>query len=141
MKESDRKAWIKKIDEVFSKWLRLSQSDSNGIVLCFTCGTRRHYLDQMQDGHYVSRNYLALRWDEENNHIQCYYCNMILKGNYPMYSLKMVEKYGPDILQKLEIKKNNLVKWTLFEYKLFFDIYNNRLKELEKKFKSSKFKF
>lgn len=140
MTENDRKKWVLKIDTVFSRWLRISQADANGVVKCFTCGQFMHWKES-QDGHYVSRNKLVLRWDEENNHIQCYHCNIRLKGNYTIYAVKMVEKYGPGILQKLEIKKNNLMKWTLFEYKLFFDMYNKKLKEVEKKLKGSSFRF
>lgn len=95
----------KKADKLFSIFIR--QRDGGK---CITCGKIDEW-KYMQAGHYIQRDCLALRYDEKNVNCQCYACNVLRKGNYPIYAIKMIEKYGDDILFELdeifkESKKN-----------------------------------
>ena len=116
------------LDAVFSLYIRYRDS-VNGMNQCITC-SKTMLIKDLQDGHYESRNHLALRWDETNNHPQCYYCNIILKGNYPVYTIKMLEKYGESHLQMLAIKKHNTTHLTRFEYEMLIKEYTKKLNEL-----------
>lgn len=82
----------KKADEVFSKYIR--KRDGR----CFTCGNT----DNLQCGHYIPRDCLELRYNERNCHAQCVGCNVFKKGNYTVYSLKLMSKYGHNILYDLD---------------------------------------
>ena len=79
----------------------------------------------MQNGHYITRGVIATRYDEINNHCQCPTCNIFLKGNYTTYAVKMMEKYGDNILYDLDeiVKesKRNPKKYSTDFYK---DIIN-----------------
>ena len=94
----------KELDAVFSKYIR--QRDNH---TCFTCGM---VMDpkKSQNGHFVPRQYLALRWDERNCNAQCYADNVLYNGQPSVYAIKLVEKYGTGILEELESKRKEIVK-------------------------------
>jgi hypothetical protein len=52
-------------DVYFSRYIRLRDSDSNGMCKCITCDTVKHWKD-MDCGHFQSRRYTATRYHEQN---------------------------------------------------------------------------
>jgi hypothetical protein len=88
----------RKADKLFSVFIRVR--DCN----CFTCG---RWLDfnSRQNGHYISRNHLNTRYDEQNCNTQCVSCNVFKKGNMAMYALNLTDKYGAEILRDLDVRK------------------------------------
>ena len=64
---------------------------------CVTCGALTAHA-----GHYISRSWLGLRYNERNVNGQCVRCNIFLKGNMDEYALFLKRKYGPDILEELK---------------------------------------
>jgi len=99
----------KEFDRVFSIYIRLRD---NG--LCFTCGDKKYWKYQ-QNGHYVSRTHMSLRYDEENCNCQCMSCNVFRHGNMDVYAINLIKKHGKDILEKLNKKKNTIRKWSTVE--------------------------
>lgn len=89
-----RKAW-----EVFSLYIRLRDGGK-----CFTCNKIAD-VKEMQAGHYVSRSWSNLLFDEKNVHCQCYSCNICKKGNMDVYALRLQSKYGDNILKELAKQK------------------------------------
>ena len=85
----------RKADKVFSLWIR--ERDKN---ICITCGREGN-----QNGHYVSRSWMNLRYDEKNCNCQCVVCNVFKNGNMDEYALALKRKYGPDILEELNARK------------------------------------
>ena len=84
-------------DRVYSDYICIISSNKEGFVECCTCGKQGGRSDpQMQDWHYRSRWHLLTRYMDSNNHVQCYVCNVIKKGNYRQYHLFMVKKYGAE---------------------------------------------
>lgn len=63
-----------RLDDIFSKWLRLSLADKDGKCECYTC-KKKFYWTAMQAGHFVRRGNMLLRWDERNVKPQCEGCN------------------------------------------------------------------
>jgi hypothetical protein len=74
MKKLTRSKLIKKLDKVFSLYIRLRFA-KNEIAQCFTCGKKDHY-KRLQCGHFQSRKYYSTRWDEINCQVQCAGCNV-----------------------------------------------------------------
>jgi hypothetical protein len=111
----------KKADLLFSNFIRKRDKGK-----CFTCGCVKEWKHQ-QCGHYVSRSCLPLRYDERNCHCQCVGCNIFKKGNMDVYALKLMKKYGEDILYDLdEIKKESIKnpgKYGSEFYQRIIDIY------------------
>lgn len=96
----------KDLDTIFSVYIRIRD---NGV--CITCGSKTFWKYQ-QNGHYVSRAVLSLRFDEKNCNCQCMACNVFRHGNMDEYALALQKKYGKDILERLHKEKNKIVKLT-----------------------------
>lgn len=96
----------KELDTIFSIYIRMRDKG-----VCITCGSTTFWKYQ-QNGHYVSRAVLSLRFDERNNNCQCMPCNVYKHGNMDEYALALQKKYGKDILTKLHKEKYKVVKLT-----------------------------
>lgn len=105
MKKKTRSQLTKDLDKVFSQFIRLRDE----VEGCVTCGIVKPY-KEMQCGHFYGRAHLHTRWDEDNCHVQCYRCNCPLKGNYIVYTKYMIDRYGREFVDELEIKSKCLDK-------------------------------
>lgn len=90
-------------DRVLSRYIRKKYADHRGLVECVTCGIYGDWRS-MDSGHFISRRYSALRYDERNVHPQCIFCNRNKHGNLKMYRQFVVERYGPEILDYYRVK-------------------------------------
>lgn len=90
----------KKLDTVFSQYIRQKYADQNGMVKCYTCSTVKHW-KEMQNGHWIPRNNLATRFSEENCRPQDVGCNMFQQGRPDVFAVNLI-KEGIDLeeLQK-----------------------------------------
>lgn len=80
---------------------------------CVICGeTGKH----IQNGHYIPRQSLALRYDETNCHAQCPTCNGRHNLDREPYRLYIVRRYWEEKLLEFSEKAKILTKWS----KLFF---------------------
>jgi hypothetical protein len=124
-KAPTRSQLVKKLDDVFSKYIR--QRDAvDGYATCVTCGTTRPW-KEMQNGHYMSRGHLPTRWDETNCHVQDAACNVFKKGNYTEYAIYMVNRYGVDKLEQLKAKAKSGEKIPTTVIKDMIEDYSARL--------------
>jgi len=71
----DRRTWIDKVDKVFSLYIRLRDSRPWHFMKfrCISCGDVKDF-DQMDAGHFVSRNAMAIRWNADNVSGECRRC-------------------------------------------------------------------
>lgn len=127
VKKKTDKQLKKELDIVFSQFIRLSYADKNGYVKCSTCPAVINW-KEIQNGHYESRQYLSLRFEEKNCHPQCVGCNIFRRGNYTVYALFMIEKYGQEHLNWLEIEKHKITKY--FPYQEKIDYYKQKVADL-----------
>lgn len=86
----------KKLDTVFSQYIRQKYADEDGMVKCYTCSTVKHW-KEMQNGHWIPRHNLATRFDENNCRVQCVACNMFQKGMPDVFAVNLI-KEGIDIV-------------------------------------------
>lgn len=105
-KAESRSQIVKKLDTVFSQYVRLSQSDSDGFGECITCGVRLFW-KEAQACHFYTRGRYPTRWDEDNVKFGCYRCNVLLKGNYINYTKYMLDSYSREFIDELEYKSLN----------------------------------
>ena len=67
MRKVSRKSLVKKLDAIFSEYIRLRKANKQGIVTCYTCGKKAYWKGQgMQNGHFMSRKSYSTRWEELN---------------------------------------------------------------------------
>ena len=121
----------KDLDAIFSKYIRQRYANDLDYVSCFTCGKTKLW-KHLQCGHYVSRSFTSLRWNEKNCQVQCGQCNIYKKGNLDIFARNLERKYGPDILIQLEIKKRNKMKLMAFEYEVLIRYYKDLINNLYK---------
>lgn len=121
-KTEGRSPLVKRLDNVFSKYIRKKYA-VDGMTACVTCGVVKRWQEQ-QNGHYMSRGHLPTRWDEENCAPQCVACNVFKKGNYTEYVLWMIDKYGVDKLEELKVKANSGLKITTIEIREIIEKYS-----------------
>ena len=126
-----RKNLIKKLDTIFSIYIRLKYSDKKGFVKCYTCGKIKHYKDYMQNGHMISRRHMMLRYSEKNCRPQCYGCNVMSQGRQLEFAMNLNEEYGYDIASELLIESKKTKKYSNDElidlanrYKILVDYMN-----------------
>ena len=98
----------RKLDQVFSRWIRARDALPNGMGRCYTCN--RYAL--LEAGHFVPRQHAATRWDERNVHGQCSYCNRWQHGNLWAYGLALMKQYGMQVVDDLWLSKKVAVKFT-----------------------------
>lgn len=122
---------IKKLDEVFSKYIRLRNADENGLVRCFTSGIILHWT-KAHAGHFISRRHLGTRWNEINVQVQSVSENMFNQGNSPEFGRKIIEIYGKEQHDNLFVQSTLNKKFSRFELQELILIYENKLKEYEK---------
>jgi len=118
----------------FSKYIRLRDSDKNGVCKCITCG-RKHKWDsgQIHAGHFIpkSRGNIIL-FDERNNNAQCKYCNTFLHGNLAEYQIAIDKKWGPGTATELAQKSREKITFTEQQLKDIIKTYKIKSKLLLK---------
>lgn len=128
MKKQNRKLIVKKLDAIYSQYIRLSES-KDGMATCVTCKKQDNWKD-LQNGHFYSRGRYATRWDDDNCHVQCVGCNVFLKGNYIAYTKYMIDRYGREFVDELETKSRQIYKVSTVELQEMIETYKEKVKDL-----------
>lgn len=117
----------KKLDEVFSKYIRLKYAMPNGMCQCISCGSFKHW-KEIQNGHYMST-----RFDEDNCRPQCVACNIFNQGNAQMYRRGLISQIGEQRVDLVEYRAKNTSKhYTDFEHKELIKYYSALVEKLKK---------
>lgn len=126
-KKPTRSKLVKKLDVIFSQYIRLRNADKHGMVKCFTCGKRGHWKnDGMQAGHFMSRRHYSTRWDEDNVQVQCLSCNIYQQGLQYVYSKKL----GEQTSNRLYLQSQQTVKYTNADIEAMIADYSDKVKRL-----------
>lgn len=113
---------VKKLDKEFSDYVRMGTAVKQGypILTCYTCGARHHWKD-MDNGHFIGREYTGTRWHLSNTRPQCKKCNRFAEGEKSRFALHLIED-GIDIQALQDIanihgKSHMPTEWLLAEIK------------------------
>ena len=128
MKKKSRKSIVKRLDIVFSLYIRLKNSDENGFCKCISCQKIQHY-KEVDAGHFISRRHMSTRYDVDNVFPQCRYCNRYVAGNQWLYS-QALEKIKKNLPEKLYLKSKQTVKYSNEDLESLISYYNNLLNHL-----------
>lgn len=113
---------VKKLDKVFSRYIRLRDAMPNGYFICISCG-RVKPLDQGDAGHYYSRRHMATRFDEDNVNCECRFCNRFSSDHLVGYRENLIRKIGVQRFALLEVKHNQVKKWSTWELEQLIKYY------------------
>ena len=124
-KKPTRSKLVKKLDTVFSQYIRRSNADNNGYCTCVTCNKTFHW-KEIQAGHFMSRKHYSIRWDERNVKPQCVACNVYRAGEQYKYSIFL----GKELSNVLYLQSKEIVKFTNYELEDMINYYSERLKKI-----------
>jgi hypothetical protein len=120
---------INDLDIVFSQYVRLNAAGTNGLVSCYTCGTVKGW-KEMQNGHFIPRTNMFLRFDTRNCRPQCETCNCHKHGNIPAFSRNLnEEKIG--ITEILYHEAQTIYRYSRTELKELISDYTKKVKFLK----------
>jgi len=94
----------KEFDAIFSKYIRQIHP-----ARCYTCDALKHR-KKLQNGHFVLRQYLATRWEEDNCRPQCFGCNIRGKGMVLEFEERLIKELGAARVQELKDSRKILMK-------------------------------
>lgn len=112
----------RKLDKVFSEFIRKRDANAQGMGRCITCN--RSAL--LEAGHFIPRQHRATRWNERNCHGQCSYCNRWQHGAQAEYYLALVKKYGQPTVDSLMRMKHQTVKFTRSDLQAMIEKFSQR---------------
>lgn len=124
-KKPTRSKLVKKLDTVFSLYIRLRYADNRGMAKCFTCGKVDHW-KKLQAGHFQSRRHYSTRWNEENVQVQCQSCNLYNQGQQYIYAKNL----GLELAESLSLKAQKLVKFSIVDLEEMIAHYQHEVKKL-----------
>ena len=128
MKKLTRSKLIKKLDKIFSLYIRQRYA-KNEIAECFTCGKKDHY-KKLQCGHFQSRKYYSTRWDETNCQVQCAGCNVFKYGEQFVFGVNLNKKFGEGTAELLYYKSKQLTKYSTPDLEDLINKYNMLINDL-----------
>lgn len=114
--------YVRKLDNVFSLYIRLRDAMPNGMIRCISCGQIKPF-DKFDNGHYFSRRNMATRWDEDNCHAECSYCNRFKADHMVGYRENLIRKIGQQRFDRLEWKASQSKNWADFELRELIKYY------------------
>ena len=130
-KTQTRSQLIRKLDAVYSQYIRLDKSDQYGYCVCVTSGERMFWKDT-QNGHFFSRRFYPTRWHDDNCHPQSMRENVFLRGNYINYTRFMIDSYGREFVDDLEKLAKSSIKISTPELREKIEFYQKEVKRLKK---------
>jgi len=120
-KKLTRSKVVKKLDTVFSQYIRLRDS-INEISTCFTCGKEDHW-KKLQNGHFMSRRHYSTRWDETNCQVQCAGCNVFRYGEQYKFSIGLDQKFGEGTADEMLQRSKQIIKLSTEELEELINKY------------------
>ncbi len=126
--KSSRSKKIAKLDAIFSKFIRRRDCGFT-YGRCISCGKIITF-SNCHNGHYINRQHMSLRFDEQNCNAQCVECNSFDEGNVQGYRRGLIKKIGEEATDMLEIKKHNVCKMSEVELDILIDHYTKKLKKI-----------
>jgi hypothetical protein len=131
MRKAKRSTLVRKLDTIFSEYIRKKNADKKGYVKCITSGKKYHFTE-VDAGHFISRKEMSTRWEEDNVWPQSRYDNRYRYGKQYEYSLALEKKKQglPKHLYKLSKKT---VKYSLADLQEMIEKYKKLLEKENKR--------
>ncbi len=135
-KKSEKKspslsALVERLDKVFWKYIRLRDAMPSGLFRCISCGKIKP-IEQADCGHFHSRTHMSTRFDEDNCHAECRYCNRFSADHLIGYRENLIRKIGEQRYLLLEVKAHETRKWSHFELEQLVKYYKALVEKLQK---------
>ena len=120
---------VKKLDRVFALYIRLRDAMDGGYCRCISCGRIKPFAE-IDCGHYHSRTHMATRYDEDNCHGECHYCNRMSADHLIKYRENLVKKIGQQKVDWLNVKAHSTKHFLDSELEGMIEYYTREAKKL-----------
>jgi ferredoxin len=122
----------KKVELIFSKFIRLRDTDEMGRGYCIDCGAPLEW-GKGQCGHFRRRGLMPTTFDERNCNLQWSKCNgPVGKGREYEHGLAIDEKYGVGTAKELYITSLGEAHFTAEDYDKMLEHYTKKVNDLIK---------
>ena len=122
---------VKKLDRVFSLYIRLRDAMPNGYTRCISCGKIKTF-DDVDCGHFYSRTHMATRYDEDNCNAECKFCNRFSADHLIAYQTNLIRKIGMSRFDKLGLRAKSTCHWLDSELEERIKYYSQKVNELSR---------
>lgn len=119
----------KKLDKVFSAYIRLRDAMPSGHFKCISCGQIKPF-EQADCGHFFSRKNMSVRFDENDCHAECRGCNRFSSDHLIAYQANLIRKIGMQRFELLSAKAHQAKHWSDFELEAMIKHYTAEVKRL-----------
>lgn len=120
---------VKKLDRVYSLYIRLRDAMPSGYVRCISCGKIKSFED-VDCGHFHSRTHMATRYDEENTWAECKFCNRFSSEHLIGYQANLIKKIGQQRFDFLNVKAHSSKHYMDYELESMIEHYTREVKKL-----------
>ena len=120
----------KKLDKIFSEYVRRKNADHIGLVRCCTCNKIDHWKN-MHLGHFMSRRYKSTRLHENNVDVQCPGCNTFNQGRQFEMAKHLDEKHGHGTADLMLQMSKMICKRDRYDLEVLIEEYKTKLKYLK----------
>ena len=118
---TERSKLVKKLDKIFSIYIRIRKTDDSGYGNCYTCNANHHWKG-VDAGHFMSRACMNTRWDPKNVQFQCKRCNGFRSGEQFLFSKELDLEYGNGTAETLQEESRITAKFSILQLR---DMYSN----------------
>lgn len=135
-KSYNRSTELRKADTAFSLFIRTrdSQNFQGQAFRCISCGQIKP-IEQADNGHYINRQHMSVRFSELNCNAQCRKCNRFEEGNMQGYRNGLVAKIGEKDVILLEHLKHISRSMSATELHYIAEEYKKKTKEFQHQIK------
>lgn len=128
-KEKRKPDLVKKLDKVFSQYIRLRDVMPSGFFKCISCGKIKPFAEA-DCGHYHSRTHMATRFEEDNCHCECKGCNRFSADHLIGYRENLIAKIGFSRVERLNVLAHSQKHWLDCELEEKIAYYKAEVKRL-----------
>ena len=126
---------LAQLKKIAWKWLSLcvrqEAADRLGYVRCYTCDWVGMWT-QAQASHAIPGRSGAGLFDESIIRCCCSRCNVALRGNYPVFTTRVIKENGMGWWETKLAASHLVKKWTRAELLDLIESYKGRLKALDR---------
>ena len=128
------KAW-----KACSLYIRNKYASSRGICACYTCGTTAP-ISEMQAGHCIGGRNNAVLFDEEIIRVQCVHCNVFMRGQYPIFTLKLIKEHSAEWFERKLNDSRQIIKLYREDYERLISDFILKTQQLSVEKRSAKWR-
>lgn len=121
----DKKLWT-----IFSRYIRLRDRFEGDYVKCVTCSHIGHW-KTFDAGHFMSRRFKSVKFNEKNVNAQCKGCNGPKHGMQYEHGKAIDRKYGEGTAEWLSSEARKVKRYTPFELEELIKYYTKEVKRMQ----------